>query len=144
MTQINLDYKTVEQLATLGLQKHEAIIYMALLEVGQGTVSEISKAAQLNRTTGYDILERLSLYGLANRTTLGNKKTMYIAEPPYRLKQYLENKKHQAENGYGCNGKFLLAEDHKISFLLKKVYLLLRANAVPRICVAISSLITLK
>ena len=93
-----MDYKTAEQLQTLGLQKHEAQVYLALLELGQGTVSDISKAAQLNRTTGYDILERLSLYGLANRTTSGNKKTMYIVEPPFRLKQYLENKKHQAEH----------------------------------------------
>lgn len=93
-----MDYKISEQVQSLGLQKHESQVYLALLELGQGTVSDISKAAQLNRTTGYDVLERLALYGLANRTTLGKKKTMYIAEPPFRLKQYLENKKHQAEH----------------------------------------------
>lgn len=92
-----MDYKIAEQLQNLGLQKHESQIYLALLELGQGTVSDICKVAQLNRTTGYDVLERLSLYGLAGRTTSGNKRTMYIAEPPFRLKQYLENKKHQAE-----------------------------------------------
>src|SRR5574340_627849 len=92
-----MDYKIAEQLQKLGLQKHESQVYLALLELGQGTVTDISKAAQLNRTTGYDILERLALYGLANRTTLGAKKTMYVAEPPHRLKQYVENKKHQAE-----------------------------------------------
>jgi sugar-specific transcriptional regulator TrmB len=92
-----MDYKIAEQLQHLGLQNHESLIYLALLELGQGTVSDISKTAQLNRTTGYDILERLSLYGLASRTTLGKKKTMYVAEPPHRLKQYLENKKNQAE-----------------------------------------------
>ncbi|MCL5666454.1 MAG: hypothetical protein M1383_01660 [Patescibacteria group bacterium] len=92
-----MDYKVTEQLQSLGLQKHESQVYLALLELGQGTVSDISKTAQLNRTTGYDILERLSLYGLASRTTRDNKKTMYIAEPPHRLRQYLENKKHQAE-----------------------------------------------
>lgn len=92
-----MDYKIAEQLQSLGLQKHEAQIYMAVLELGQGTVSDISKAAQLNRTTGYDVLERLAIYALVNRTTLGNKKTMYIAESPHRLKQYLENKKNQAE-----------------------------------------------
>lgn len=92
-----MDYKIAEQLQALGLQKHETQVYLALLELGQGTVSEISKSAQLNRTTGYDVLERLSLYGLASRTTLDNKKQMFVAEPPSRLKQYLENKKHQAE-----------------------------------------------
>jgi sugar-specific transcriptional regulator TrmB len=89
--------KISEQLHGLGLQEHEAQVYLALLEVGRGTVSEICKAAQLNRTTGYDVLERLSLYGLASRTTSGNKRTMYVAEPPARLKQYLENKKLQAQ-----------------------------------------------
>lgn len=92
-----MDYKIAEQLQVLGLQPNETKVYLALLELGQGTVGDISKASQLNRTTGYDILERLALKGLANRTTSGNKKQMYIAEPPHRLKQFLENKKHQAE-----------------------------------------------
>ena len=103
-----MDYKVAEQLQNLGLQKHESQVYLALLELGQGTVSDISKAAQLNRTTGYDVLERLSLYGLAGRTTQGMKKTMYIAEPPHRLKQYLENKKHQAERRVEESGEVLL------------------------------------
>ncbi len=92
-----MDYKIAEQLQKLGLQPNEAKIYLALLELGQGTVSDISKMAGLNRTTGYDILERLALLGLASQTTLGAKKTLYVAEPPHRLKQYLENKKNQAE-----------------------------------------------
>lgn len=91
-----MDYKIAEQLQSLGLKPNEAKIYLALLELGQGTVSEISKTAQLNRTTGYDILERLAVDGLANRLASG-KKINYIVEPPIRLKQYLENKKHQAE-----------------------------------------------
>lgn len=50
----------------------------------------------MNRTTGYDILERLCLYGIINRSTAGKKKT-YIAEPPFRLRQFLENRKKQSE-----------------------------------------------
>jgi sugar-specific transcriptional regulator TrmB len=83
----------VENLEDLGLQIHEAMIYVALLELGKGTVTEISRKAGLNRTTGYDVLERLCLYGLANRSTLDSKKRIYLSEPPTRLKQYLENKK---------------------------------------------------
>lgn len=92
-----MDYKIAEKLQSLGLRSNETKVYLALLELGRGTVTDISKTAQLNRTTGYDILERLALYGLASRTTVGTKKKMYVAEPPFRLKQYLENKKHQAE-----------------------------------------------
>ncbi len=102
-----MDFKIAENLQSLGLNANEAKVYLALLELGQGTVSDISKTAQLNRTTGYDILERLALYGLASRTTQGAKKTMYIAEPPHRLKQYLENKKNQAERRLGDVGDLL-------------------------------------
>lgn len=91
-----MDIKLIEQLENMGLQNNEAAIYLALLELGQGTVTEISKKARLNRTTGYDILERLCLNGLANRSNL-KKKRIYVAEPPSRLKQHLENKKNTAE-----------------------------------------------
>ena len=67
-----------EQLENLGLQVNEVKIYLALLELGKGTVSQISKIAHLNRTTGYDILERICLYGIANRSSVG-KKRIYIA-----------------------------------------------------------------
>ncbi len=89
--------KNTQKLENMGLSQHEAKIYLALLELGRGTVTQISQAAQLNRTTGYDILERLSLYGLASRAGSGTKKKHYAAEPPVRLKQYLENKKSQAD-----------------------------------------------
>ncbi len=89
--------KITENLIKLGLQENEAKIYLALLEGGRGTVTQISQSAALNRTTGYDVLERLALYGLASRAGSGTKKKFYAAEPPSRLKQYLENKKKQAE-----------------------------------------------
>ncbi|MFH1456962.1 MAG: helix-turn-helix domain-containing protein [Patescibacteria group bacterium] len=86
----------LEKIESLGLQHNEALVYLALLELGRGTVSQISKVAHLNRTTGYDILERLSLYGIANRLVSGKKK-IYITEPPSRLKTYLQTKKNIAE-----------------------------------------------
>lgn len=92
-----MNISLVEQLESLGLQPNESQMYLVLLELGKGTVSEISKAARLNRTTGYDILERICLYGLANRSTLGKKKHVYVAESPSRLKFFLENKKRSAE-----------------------------------------------
>ena len=80
-----------ERLEKLGLLPNEAKVYVALLELGKGAVTDISKAAKLNRTTGYDILERLCLRGVANRALTGKTK-IYTAEPPYHLRQYLENK----------------------------------------------------
>lgn len=83
-----------EELKKYGLTENEAKVYLAILEQGRGTVTEISQAAGLNRTTGYDILERLGMYGLVNRSTIGSKKRVYVAEPPSRLKQYLNEKKN--------------------------------------------------
>lgn len=85
-----------ERLEKLGLQPNEARVYVALLELGKGTVTAISKTAKLNRTTGYDILERLCMRGIANQVLTGKTK-IYTAEPPYHLRQYLEHKKQQAE-----------------------------------------------
>jgi sugar-specific transcriptional regulator TrmB len=90
-----MDQDQTKKMQNLGLQENEAKVYLALLELGRGTVSEISRIAKLNRTTAYDILERLALYGLSNR--VAGKKKIYVAEPPHRLKQYLENKKRAAE-----------------------------------------------
>jgi len=85
-----------QQLENLGLQEYEAKIYLALLELGRASVMQISRLAGLNRTTGYDILERLSLRGLVGRSGSG-KKRLYIAEPPSRLKIFLEEKKRTCE-----------------------------------------------
>ena len=87
---------SIEQLEKLGLQTNESRVYLALLELGKGSVSQISKLAQLNRTTSYDILEGISLYGLASRS-VSNKKQLYIAEPPNRLRAYVESKKRKLE-----------------------------------------------
>ena len=86
-----------ERIEKLGLQPNEAKVYLALLELGKGSVTDISKAAKLNRTTGYDIIERLCLQGVANRVLIG-KKHLYTAEPPHRLRQLLEDKQKKAEN----------------------------------------------
>ena len=86
----------INDLKNFGLQPNEARVYLAILEQGRGTVAKISRGAGLNRTTGYDILERLCLYGIVNRVLSGKKKH-YIAEPPFRLKQFLENKKHKLD-----------------------------------------------
>ena len=87
-----MDQKLFQQIKGLGLQDNEAKIYLALLELGQGTVTQISQRAKLNRTTGYDVLERLGIYGLVHRSMSGKGKRVYAAESPTRLKQFLKQK----------------------------------------------------
>lgn len=92
-----MEKNTFEKLRDLGLQENEVKVYLALLELGQGTVTQISRRAGLNRTTGYDVLERLGINGLVNRARAGKKKMVYVAESPSRLKQYLEDKRRLYE-----------------------------------------------
>jgi sugar-specific transcriptional regulator TrmB len=80
-----------KQLIELGFSDKEACVYLALLELGPATTSEISRVAKINRTTGYDILESLVNDGLVN--PLGDAKIQkYVAENPDKVIVYLENK----------------------------------------------------
>ncbi len=79
------------QLKNLGFGEKEASVYLALLELGPSTTSEISRFAKINRTTGYDILESLVNDGLVN--PLGETKIQkFVAENPDKVIVYLENK----------------------------------------------------
>lgn len=87
-----------EQLQTTGLSSNEVAVYLALLELGRGTVSQISRKASLNRTTGYDILDRLVMKKLVSISGKEPKQE-YSAESPDYLESLLatELAKKQAE-----------------------------------------------
>jgi sugar-specific transcriptional regulator TrmB len=80
-----------EKLLSFGLSKKEAGVYLAALELGHGTVSQISRKASINRTTGYDILDSLSNYGLV-RISGKEPKQEYVAESPDNLITMLEKR----------------------------------------------------
>ncbi|MFA6397470.1 MAG: helix-turn-helix domain-containing protein [Candidatus Paceibacterota bacterium] len=84
------------QLIELGFSGKEASVYLALLELGPSTTAEISRAAKINRTTGYDILESLVSNGLVN--PLGEAKIQkFVAENPDKVIIFLENKIKQSQ-----------------------------------------------
>jgi len=85
------------QNTSFGLTENEAHVYQALLELGPARVSAISKKAALNRTTSYDILERLMLYGLVAPASGEGSRKQYVAEHPTRLVQHLERQQRTAE-----------------------------------------------
>ena len=79
------------QLIELGFSGKEASVYLASLELGPATTSEISAVAKINRTTGYDILESLVADGLIN--SIGETKIQkFVAENPDKVIVFLENK----------------------------------------------------
>lgn len=86
-----------KQLTELGFSDKKASVYLALLELGASTTSEISRVAKINRTTGYDILESLVSDGLIN--SIGKTKVQkYVAENPDKVIVFLENTiKHNQE-----------------------------------------------
>lgn len=79
----------------LGLEETEAKVYLALLELGPATVSEITKKAGITRTLGYHVLEKLGWYGLVDQVSGRGAKIIFSAQHPQRLVQHIKNKKNQ-------------------------------------------------
>lgn len=79
-------------LQEIGLNEKEAAIYLALLEVDNASVIEISQKTKINRSTVYFVLEGLMKKGLVTETQIG-KKVHYQAESPERLETFVERQK---------------------------------------------------
>lgn len=80
----------LEQLIRFGLPEKEARIYLALMELGPSSVSEVAKRAKVPRTNTYHLLNALITRGLVSfhdRTS----KMIFVAEDPQRLVQMLKN-----------------------------------------------------
>src|SRR3989338_11631919 len=85
----NLDIK--KSLEYIGFSKKEVLVYLALLELGQGTVTEISRKAGINRPTGYHILSSLEAKELV-KLSGKEPKQEYIAESPDQIEKMLLKK----------------------------------------------------
>lgn len=86
-----MDKKNLEE---LGLSEREAKVYLALLQLGSGSVAEIAAKAKINRTTTYDVLEYLTRYSIASHVG-DKKKKHYVAENPENLAKYLDKKSEE-------------------------------------------------
>jgi len=87
MAKTNQNLQTT--LAELGFSEKETKVYVALLELGTGTASEIARSAGILRTTAYNILDVLAGKGLA-KLTGKEPKQEYVAEPPEKIIDYLK------------------------------------------------------
>ena len=83
-------------LAQFDLTGKKAYVYLAILELGSGTVIEIAKKAEVKRTTVYDILLDLEKTGLIYQTTKESKR-LFVAEDPEKLKKKLEEKERMLD-----------------------------------------------
>jgi sugar-specific transcriptional regulator TrmB len=84
-----------------GFLDKEIEIYLTILELGRGTVAEISRKAGINRSTGYVILDSLTGKNLVNISGKEPKQE-YAALSPANLVEYLSTQaskqKKLAEN----------------------------------------------
>lgn len=87
----------VKNLVEYGLSDKEAKMYLALLELEVGTVNEAAKAAGVNRSSAYVVLESLKEKGLIS--VAGDKKIQhYIATSPEALLYSAESRAQAQES----------------------------------------------
>lgn len=86
-----------KQLKIIGLSDNEIVMYVALLELGKGTVSQISRKAFLNRTTGYDVLDRLVSKNLISISGKEPKQE-YVAESPDNVGKLIAKELERRQN----------------------------------------------
>lgn len=82
----------INQIREVGLELKEAKIYLAVLELGKATITDIAKKSKVKRTTAYEYLNSLVEAGLLGKAVKG-KRIFYVAEDPKKLISILENKK---------------------------------------------------
>jgi|SRR3989344_1716241 len=87
----------LEVLRNIGLTSSEAKVYKALLEIGKNTASGILSKSKLNSGRIYEVLESLKNKGLISIIKEGKTK-MFIASPPERVLDYLNEKIQNIEN----------------------------------------------
>lgn len=73
-----------ETLKNLGLEEKEASIYLALLELGEGSVLTIAKKSGIKRPTVYVVLQYLEQKGFVSKVIKG-KKTLFTPQHPRKL-----------------------------------------------------------
>jgi sugar-specific transcriptional regulator TrmB len=85
----NLDL--IKSLEYIGFSEKEVMVYLSLLELGKGTVTEISRKAGINRPTGYHVLASLAVKELV-KASGKEPKQEYVAESPDQIEKLLLKK----------------------------------------------------
>ena len=78
-------------LTNLGFSEKTAAVYLALLDLGQASASEIAQRARLKRTTAYNILPELISQGLV-RSVLNRGRREYFIEDTAEVGRLFEEK----------------------------------------------------
>src|SRR4051812_12667076 len=74
----------------LGLSEAEARVYLACLEIGAGTNTQIARISTLNRITNYEILKRLRERGVATEVAAMKVKKFSVMLPDVLIRMSKE------------------------------------------------------
>lgn len=80
-----------QNLKLIGLEEKEAKIYLAALELGPSSISDLSKKSEIKRSTVYEIIKKLEPMSLLTESIKGKRK-IYIASEPEKLKKIIREK----------------------------------------------------
>lgn len=83
-------------LTSFGLNEKESAVYLALLELGEATISSLVMKSRVKRTTVYASLQLLHERGLVSRFTK-HKRTMYLAQDPRIFRKILSEQELKLE-----------------------------------------------
>lgn len=80
--------KTIEK---LGLTRQEAALYISALELGESTISDLSRKSGIPRSSCYEIINSLVSLGLIDVLKIGARR-FYKAENPEKFRSILKEK----------------------------------------------------
>lgn len=80
----------------LGLKETSISVYITILRMGSGNITDIAKKTGIKRTTTYQYLEELLEKGLIQQTKRG-KRLEYAATHPRSIVSYLEKEKRSLD-----------------------------------------------
>ncbi len=104
----NENLELTKSLEYIGFSEKEVLVYLALLSLGKGTVTQISRKAGINRPTGYHILASLESKELV-RVSGKEPKQEYLAESPDQIEKLLI-KKIENDQAYIKEAKKIIPE----------------------------------
>lgn len=81
-------------LKTLGFTDSESKLYLVSLEMGEATVQELAKKANISRVTAYAVVDALMKSGLMSTIQKG-KRRLFLAESPDRLTSFMRARMEQ-------------------------------------------------
>jgi HTH-type transcriptional regulator, sugar sensing transcriptional regulator len=110
-----MNKEIINQLRKAGLNEKASKVYLTILEFGGGYPSAISKKAGLQRSTTYDLLQKLSEEGLVSEIEKKDKKYYQINDPDKLLK-FAKNRIEKEEEKLK-NVKKILPELEGLMFL---------------------------